>query len=279
MSNARPAQPEVNDSAGLLRFAARIEYNGTGFSGWQAQKHNVRTVQSELEHALSRVADHPVSVITAGRTDTGVHATHQVVHFDSSARRSSRAWVMGSNRFLPSDIRVHWVTSVENAFHARFSALSRSYRFIVLNRPVASSVLAGLVTPEFRPLSLPKMQAAAALLRGEHDFSSFRAAGCQAHSPVRTVSSIALTRVDDFIFLDITANAFLQHMVRNIAGSLIEVGYGKRDLNWFSEVLDARDRTLAGVTAVGDGLYLTGVLYPEEFGLPSRSSTVTYWGT
>ncbi len=260
------------------RYAACVEYQGAGFNGWQRQKHKSRTVQAVLEQALSKVADHPVSVITAGRTDAGVHASHQIVHFDSDSERSSFAWCRGTNRFLDRDVRVLWVCEVSEDFHARFSALSRSYRFIINNNPICSALYGSLTTHEFRPLQIDVMAEAGALLLGEHDFSSFRAAGCQAHSPVRTVSEFNLASQDQWVWFDITANAFLQHMVRNIAGALIEIGCGKRDLHWMRTVLEATDRTKSGITAGAQGLYLTGVGYPPEYSLPSSSKQVAYWG-
>ncbi len=261
-----------------MRFAARVEYDGFAFSGWQSQKGQVRTVQSQVEEALSKVADEPITVITAGRTDTGVHATHQVIHFDSKADRNLFAWCRGANRFMDRDIRLRWVHEVRNDFHARFSAISRSYRFIIYNQPIAPALNRHYLTHEFRPLDPGLMVAAGRFLLGEHDFSSFRAAGCQAHSPVRTVSHFALESNGAFIWFDITANAFLQHMVRNIAGALIEVGCGKRDLAWFASLLLAKDRTQAGITAEPQGLYLTGVDYPAEFALPSARATMQFWG-
>lgn len=269
---------EPNPNSNSLRsYAARIEYDGAHFSGWQRQKGRVRTIQGELEAALSKVANTMVTVITAGRTDAGVHSTHQVIHFQSSSERSLFAWIRGANRFLPHDIRVHWVHEVSNRFHARFSALSRSYRFIIYNRPIASALYRNYATHEFRPLDVQAMSTAGELLLGEHDFSSFRAAGCQAHSPIRTVISFSLEQSGSWIWFDIKANAFLQHMVRNIAGSLIEVGYGKRDKKWFSNLLNQQDRTAAGITAKANGLYLIGVEYSKEFALPSTTAPVVYW--
>jgi len=260
-----------------MRYAACIEYHGAGFSGWQAQKFDVRTVQSELEKALSKVADAPVAVITAGRTDTGVHASHQIVHFDSSSPRSLDAWLLGTNRFLPLDVRVSWVVEVSDDFHARFSAVSRSYRYIIFNRPMASAILGKNTTFEFRYLDFDRMEQASASLKGEHDFSSFRAAGCQASSPVRTVTSLSLNKSGEFIWFDITANAFLQHMVRNIAGALIEVGYGKRETNWIDYLLEVKDRTKGSITAEPNGLYLCGVEYGSEFSLPTTYKSVCFW--
>ncbi len=261
-----------------MRYAACVEYDGSNFSGWQAQKHNVRTVQGEVEAGLSKVADEPVAIITAGRTDTGVHASHQIIHFDSTADRSLFAWCRGANRFMPHDVRLLWVEPVSDEFHARFSALSRSYRFVIYNAPIQSALFRSLSTHEYRPLDIERMQKAGSALLGEHDFTSFRAAGCQAHSPVRTMLHFNLCRQGDWIWFDVKANAFLQHMVRNIAGCLIEVGCGKREIDWFSELLEVKDRKLAGVTAPPHGLYLAGVDYPAEFTLPSNNKLVSYWG-
>ncbi|NND82493.1 MAG: tRNA pseudouridine(38-40) synthase TruA [Gammaproteobacteria bacterium] len=260
-----------------MRYAARVEYDGTDFSGWQTQKHDVRTVQQEVERALSKVADHPLGIVTAGRTDTGVHATHQVIHFDSDAGRSEIEWLKGCNRFMSHDVRLHWVRQVDDEFHARFGAISRSYRFIIWNESINSAISRNYATHEYRDLDAGLMAGAGELLLGEHDFSSFRAAGCQAHSPLRTVQKFSLSQQGQWLWFDITANAFLQHMVRNIAGALVEVGCGKRSIGWFEDLLEVRDRTRAGITAAANGLYLVGVEYPPEFALPSQSSAVALW--
>ena len=261
-----------------MRHVACVEYDGANFSGWQAQKHNVRTVQQQVEKALSKVADHDIEIITAGRTDTGVHATHQVIHFDSDAERDTFAWCRGANRFMDQDVRVLWVRPVSSEFHARFSALSRSYRFIIYNNPIQSAIFRSASSHEYRSLDPMRMSEAGRSLLGQHDFSSFRAAGCQAHSPIRTVSEFYLDSCADWIWFDIKANAFLQHMVRNIAGSLIEVGCGKREIGWIKDLLRKKDRTLAGITAPPHGLYLTGVEYPKEFDIPSDTNLVRFWG-
>jgi len=261
-----------------MRYAACVEYDGTNFSGWQAQKHDVRTVQEVLEGALGRVANHDTPIITAGRTDRSVHATHQVIHFDSSADRSEFAWCRGTNRFLDHDVRLRWVVPVDAEFHARFSALSRSYRFIIYNAPIKSALYRNYATHEHEELDPIEMASAAQVLLGEHDFSSFRAAGCQAHSPIRTMHKLTLNWEGQWIWFDLTANAFLQHMVRNIAGCLIEIGSGKRSKQWLADLLEIRDRTKAGVTAAPNGLYLAGVEYPPEFPLPTQHNNVSFWG-
>ena len=261
----------------LRRYAACVEYDGSGFSGWQTQKGSIRTVQSLVEAALSKVANSPVSVITAGRTDTRVHASHQIIHFDSDVDRPEFAWCRGANRFLAKDVRLRWVQIVDNEFHARFSALSRSYRFIIYNDPIQSALYRNHVTPEAKPLDPQKMAEAGMALLGEHDFTSFRAAGCQAQSPIRTMQHFNLMSNGPWIWFDVQANAFLQHMVRNIAGSLIEIGCGKREVDWMAEVLEKKDRTLAGVTATANGLYLVGVEYPEKFAISSSRQNVCYW--
>ena len=199
------------------------------------------------EKALSEVADESINIITAGRTDTGVHATSQIIHFDSNAQRSDFAWVRGSNTHLPKDVRIQWVQQVNEEFHARFSALTRSYRYIIYNRPVHSAIHYEVSTFEYRQLDELLMQKAGEVLIGEHDFSSFRAAGCQAKSPVRTVHEFELHRKDCWVWFDIKANAFLQHMVRNIAGVLIEIGCGERSVEWINEVLEQKDRTKGGI--------------------------------
>jgi len=254
-----------------MRVALGVEYEGSDFRGWQAQQEGVRTVQVCLEKALGKVADHPVAVICAGRTDAGVHATGQVVHFDTEARRSLRSWVLGSNSNLPKDISVVWAQSVPASFHARFSALARRYRYVILNRPFRSALQRQQAAWFHKPLDATRMNAAGRYLLGEHDFTSFRALGCQARHPVRTVYSLEVERRGDLIVLEVEANAFLHHMVRNIAGVLMAIGTGERPLYWVQEVLEVRNRTLGGVTAPPEGLYLINVCYPEEFDLPSAS--------
>jgi tRNA pseudouridine38-40 synthase len=249
-----------------MRIVCGVEYNGAGFFGWQRQDH-ARSVQADIEAALSRVANHPVQVVCAGRTDSGVHATWQIIHFDSQAERSERSWVLGANANLADDARLLWARTVDDDFHARFSARARSYRYVVLNREVRSALFHHQVTWHYRPLEVSRMQEGARYLLGEHDFSSFRALACQAHSPVRTIHRLDVTRGGEYLYLDVVANAFLHHMVRNIAGVLMAVGHGDREPGWVQDILNRRDRTQGGVTAPAAGLYLVGVSYPERYGI------------
>jgi tRNA pseudouridine38-40 synthase len=250
-----------------MRIAAGVEYDGRRFHGWQAQG-DERCVQDTVEAALSRVADARIRVSCAGRTDAGVHALGQVVHFDTQVHRPERAWVLGANTALPNDVSLLWARPVPDGFSARFSALSRSYRYLILDRSARSSLLAGRVTWIHRGLDAEAMRIAAEPLLGTHDFSSYRALGCQAKHPVRTITELRVRRVGEVIELRVTANAFLHHMVRNIAGVLIAIGRGDRDVGWAREVLERRDRTQGGATAPPDGLYLEHVEYPAELGLP-----------
>ena len=252
----------------MTRYAIGIEYSGTRYCGWQRQSH-CESIQQFLEDALGFVANHPVALVCAGRTDAGVHAVGQVAHFDSDAERDTRAWLMGANCRLPRDLRIRWVTPVADDFHARFSARARAYRYIILNAAVASALFHDRVCWEFRPLDHERMHEAAQCLVGEHDFSSFRAVGCQAKSPSREVQEISITRHGELLYLDVKANAFLYHMVRNIAGSLMAVGRQERDRDWFSAMFAARDRQQADTTAPAAGLYLLQVWYPAQFNLPT----------
>jgi tRNA pseudouridine38-40 synthase len=253
-----------------VRIALGIEYCGTDFSGWQLQE-GARTVQGCVEHAVSRVADHPLRVVCAGRTDARVHAFGQVAHFDTAAERPPHAWVFGANSHLPGDVSVRWARPVGDDFHARFSAVRRRYRYFIYNSSVRPAVWRSRVAWEFRPLDEGRMREAAAHLVGEHDFSSFRSYACQAKTPVRTLHRLEVARQGDLVVVDAEANAFLHHMVRNLAGVLMEVGVGKRPPDWAREVLEARDRRLGGVNAPPDGLYLIGVQYPGRFELPHEA--------
>lgn len=251
------------------RVAARIEYHGGHYHGWQAQPHlSVPTVQEALEAALGEIAGELIRTICAGRTDTGVHGFAQVVHFDDPVGRSLKAWVMGTNRHLPPDIRVHWAKGVSSAFHARFSATARRYRYVICNSATPPALLNGMVSWWRHSLDIDLMSQAAVSLIGERDFSAFRAASCQAASPHRCVTSCEVTRRGDYVVVDITANAFLHHMVRNIVGSLLSVGSQSKSVQWFEQVLEGRDRTKAAETAPAEGLYLVSVAYPDEFCLP-----------
>lgn len=257
-----------------MRIALGISYNGANYKGWQRQPKHLSTVQAQLEVALGKVAAHPLSVVCAGRTDAGVHALGQVIHFDTSANRQPSAWLLGTNTHLPTDIRVNWAQEVPDSFHARFSAQARSYRYIIYNNPVHSAVFRSQVTWYRWPLDIERMQKAACHLIGTHDFTSYRAMGCQAKSPIRTVHHLTLQRSNQFIFLDIKANAFLHHMVRNITGVLMMVGTKKHEPEWALEVLQARDRTFGGITAPPAGLYLTTIDYPPEFNLSMTNETI-----
>lgn len=251
----------------VRRIALGVRYDGAAYHGWQTQ-HDYPSVQAELEHALSRVADHPVTLTCAGRTDAGVHATAQVVHFDSDADRTEYAWMFGANSNLSQDISVTWAKVVDREFHARFSATSRRYRYVLFNHSVRPGILRHAVGWYYQPLDAALMQQAGNFLLGEHDFSAFRGAGCQANTPNRRVVQLDVTRYRRMIVIEIQANAFLLHMVRNIVGVLIPIGAGDKPLEWAQEVLDSRDRRQAGVTIAPNGLYLVEVTYPEEFELP-----------
>ncbi|MGH1426499.1 MAG: tRNA pseudouridine(38-40) synthase TruA [Arenicella sp.] len=259
------------------RYALCVEYDGSLFSGWQTQL-GQRTVQEELEKAISRVADHDVAVVTAGRTDAKVHATGQIAHFDSFAQRDLLAWHFGINRFLPSDIRVHWVNIVDQDFHARFSAIKRSYRYIIYNNNIKPCLLRSYVSYQYRSLDVDKMNVAATAFIGEKDFSSVRASGCQAKTAVREILDLRVFRQGHWVWFDVTANAFLQHMVRNIAGMLMTVGYGDQKAEWVNDVIALKDRTQAGVTAQPNGLYLTQVAYTDRYELENFPPKPIFWG-
>ena len=251
-----------------MRIALGIEYDGTSYNGWQRQKNGLG-VQQRLEEALSAVADEDVEAVCAGRTDTGVHASGQVVHFDTSAKRSDRGWLLGTNTNLPPDISVAWVRHVDDAFHARFSATGRSYRYVILNRLQRSALHRHRAWWVYQPLDESRMDEAAQRLVGEFDFSAFRAAGCQARSAVRELTSICVARDGAWVTLEVSANAFLMHMVRNITGTLAAIGQGEQPVEWISDVLESRDRKLGGITAPPHGLTLVAVDYPPSFGIPA----------
>ncbi len=250
-----------------MKIALGIEYDGTKYFGWQRQR-DVQSVQEKLEKALSIVANHPVEVQCAGRTDAGVHGTGQVVHFETTSERKMVAWTMGANANLPKDIAVRWSTKVDESFHARFSATARRYRYIIFNSPLRPGILSSGVSHYHGELDEKKMHQAGQYLLGENDFTSFRAVHCQSRSPWRNIMHLNVTRHGQYVVIDIKANAFVHHMVRNITGSLISVGKGEQEPEWIKWLLEAKDRKLAGATAKAEGLYLVDVDYPETFGLP-----------
>jgi tRNA pseudouridine38-40 synthase len=254
----------------MPRIALGIEYDGSAFAGWQQQSH-ARSVQGELERALSVVAGHRLSLTAAGRTDAGVHALCQVAHFDTDAARPERAWVLGGTAESADDVTILWAREMPAHFHARHSATSRSYLYRILDRRMRPALARQRTCWARRPLDAEAMHAAAQVLLGEHDFSAFRAAECQSSTPMRRVLGVAVGRHGDVVEITVRANAFLHHMVRNIAGSLMLVGTGDRPGDWLREVLEARDRTRAGPTAPPQGLYFAGVEYPAEFALPCGS--------
>ncbi len=259
-----------------MRIALGVEYNGRGFCGWQAQA-GQRSVQSVLEAAVARVADHPVTLVCAGRTDAGVHASGQVVHFETTARRSPHNWRLGVSRHLPSDVAVPWASAVSDAFDARRSALARHYRYVLLNRAVRPGLCHGRVGWHWKPLDARRMHAAARCLLGEQDFTSFRAAECQAAHAWRRLDRVDVSRVGERLVIDVSGNAFLHHMVRNLVGSLCLVGAGARDVGWIEAVLRARDRRRAGPTAEAAGLYLARVDYADGM-LPANLSDAASGG-
>ena len=258
-----------------MRLAGGLEYDGSRFLGWQTQAQEP-TIQSCLERALSSVANHEVRVTGSGRTDAGVHALEQVYHFDTTAERSERSWVLGMNSQLPEGIAGLWIRAVDDTFHARFEARSRRYRYVILNRQARPALENGRVTWCREPLDAQAMNEAAQALKGEHDFTSFRASACQARHAVRDVREISVRRQAQYVMLDITANAFLYHMVRNIAGSLMKVGRGEEAPGWIAEVLAERDREAAGVTAPAEGLYFVKASFPPRFGLPRRTRSFPF---
>ncbi len=258
------------------RFAGCVEYRGSRYHGWQRQHHAI-SVQEIVENAIGRVANERITISPAGRTDTGVHAIGQVFHFDSSAIRQEFEWLRGTNTYLPSDISLHWVRPVVDEFHARYSALSRSYRYVILNRRVSPGYLDGLVTWHKDSLDTRLMQEGCRYFFGTHNFNAFRSSKCQNKNPVKTITWIDIARSGDWIWLDITANGFLHHMVRNIAGTLFEIGLGEQKPEWVGELLESRDRSKAGITAPADGLYFTNVTYHEKFTLPEPPEICRFW--
>jgi len=259
---------ELESSNFTTRVAMAIEYDGSQFNGWQTQNSGVPTVQQALQQALTTIANHNVKVICAGRTDSGVHATAQVVHFDTNAKRKMYGWVVGANKLLPKSVSVKWAKEVPLTFHARFSALQRRYRYLVYSSPYRQGIMKYGVSWERRSLNASLMNEAAQKLLGEHDFSSVQAAGCQAHSPVKTITNINVKQHGQLIVLDIQANSFLYHMVRNIMGLLIPVGAQEQSVEWIEKVIEQKDRKKGGVNALSHGLYFVSATYDECFDLP-----------
>ena len=257
----------------MTRIAVGIEYDGAAYSGWQQQA-AAHSIQAALEQALSRIADHKVETICAGRTDAGVHAREQVAHFDTQARRTSLAWLLGTNTELPDDISLSWVRTVPEHFHARYSALTRSYRYLILNRAARSALQARRALLVHQPLDIEAMQAGAQWLLGEHDFSAFRSSECQSHSPMRRLDSVRVSRNGAWVAIDVTANSFLHHMVRIIAGLLIMIGQGRVPPERVRDQLQLRQRGSSTATAPAHGLYLWQVDYPPQFGLPMDSAII-----
>lgn len=258
----------------MNRIACGIEYDGTGFRGWQAQTLDVRTVQAVVEKALARVADHPVRCACAGRTDAGVHAVGQVIHFDSANPRSEKAWLMGSNTHLPADVAVRWVRPVPDDFDARYSAVARNYRYLVIEGWDRPALWRRRALWSHRRLNTEAMTAAAEPLLGEHDFSAFRSAECQANHAVRRLERLQVHRFGATVSIDVRANAFLHNMVRILVGTLLCVGRDERPADWPAELLAGRERTAGGATAPAHGLYLLGPSYPNEYNLPGPRETI-----
>jgi tRNA pseudouridine38-40 synthase len=255
-----------------MRIALGIEYNGHGHYGWQAQP-GLPTIQGALESALTIVANEPIFLFCAGRTDANVHATGQVVHFDTHAKRHIDAWIWGTNSHLPASIVVKWARHVDYNFHARFKAMARRYRYVIYNHPIRPALLTSRATWHYYPLDITRIREAGKFLMGEQDFSSFRSSQCNSKSPMRKVTEFTINRHGDFVVIDIQANAFLHHMVRNIVGTLMKIGSGNKGPEWMKEVLDAKNRRVAAETAPPDGLYLARVDYPEPYIFPVSEGT------
>jgi tRNA pseudouridine38-40 synthase len=264
----RPGAPALREAR---RVAALVEYDGTDYAGWQSQVHS-SSIQDAVQAALSFVAGHPIVAICAGRTDSGVHALGQVIHFDTQAKRTPRAWVLGANTKLAPSIALQWADEVDMGFHARHRASTRVYRYIILNRSERSALHHARVAWMHRPLDAARMHEAAQVLLGEHDFSAFRAVECQSKTPVRRMQAIDVHRSGDYVHFDFTANAYLHHMVRNIIGTLIDAQAHNDPSGQVAEILAGRDRRQAGFTAPASGLYLWRVNYPPHFGIPSASA-------
>lgn len=263
----------------MKKLALGVSYRGTAYYGWQKQKHSSNTVQHHLENALSAVANHTVEVFCAGRTDSGVHGTGQVIHINTDAVRSLHGWKMGANTHLPKDIRINWVQPVTADFHARFSAVYRRYQYIIADDCLGDAIFNGLITPCRYRLNTNLMHEAAQCLLGEQDFSSFRAAQCQSNTPYRHIDFVNVYRNRRFVIIDIQANAFLYHMVRNIVGSLMLIGQEKKPVNWLLEILLAKDRKQSAATAIAAGLYLVEVGYHSMYNIPKDDVRLPFSGT
>jgi tRNA pseudouridine38-40 synthase len=269
LGSIQPENTQGATSVAPYRYALCVEYAGACYNGWQIQKNDeVPTIQGYVQKALSVVANEPVSVVCAGRTDAGVNGTYQIIHFDTTAKREGRAWVLGANSNLPDDIALRWAIPVDNTFHARFSARERRYRYLIYSHPVKPALLSKGITWTYKTLDLERMRAAGDHLVGLHDFSSYRAVACQANSPVREIKALNVYRSGELIVIDVQANAFLQHMVRNIAGVLMTIGAGEAAPIWAKEVLEAKNRCAGGITAPSSGLYFVDVKYPDVYPLP-----------
>ncbi|MFT5116219.1 MAG: tRNA pseudouridine38-40 synthase [Parasphingorhabdus sp.] len=260
----------------MHRYAASVEYDGSGFCGWQSQI-GVHTVQDAVEQALSKVAAHSLRVVVAGRTDTAVHATAQMIHFETNVVRSDNNWLRGVNTYLPDGVCLHWVKSVDSSFHARFSARRRSYRYIVCKQRMRPGILRNLVTWDHRCLNIDAMRQAATHLIGKHNFNAYRAASCQSKTPVKEIYNLSIGNVDKWCWIDVEANGFLHHMVRNIVGVLMTIGAGDRSPDWSLEILRSEDRRRGGVTALPNGLYLTKIQYDDQYELPDTPSKPRFW--
>ena len=257
-----------------MRVALGVEYDGAPYCGWQSQSEKCG-VQDFLENAISKIAEQPIRTHAAGRTDTGVHALMQVVHFETETVRPDSAWVRGVNAFLPASVRVQWAKLVDDEFHARFSAKQRCYQYLLANQPTAPAIYADKAGWYHLPLNVAAMQQAISFLQGEHDFSAFRASECQANSPIRNLTVATIEAHGNFIIFNFSANAFLQHQVRNMVGALVYVGKGKYPPEFIKNLLDNKDRTLSPPTFSPSGLYLTGVAYDEKFELPKTQRALT----
>lgn len=257
-----------------MRVALGLEYDGAGFCGWQSQI-NGCAVQDCLEKTLQKLTGHELRISAAGRTDTGVHALCQVAHFDTIKVRPMSAWVRGVNANLPRNLRVLWAKQVDDSFHARFDAEQRSYQYLLVNQPVAPAIMLGKAGWFHLPLDVSAMQEAATYLVGEHDFSAFRAAECQAKSPIKQLHRAEISKVGNYLLFDFCANAFLHHQVRNMVGALVYVGKGKYQPEYLAQLLESRDRKQSPPTFSPDGLYLTGVKYDAKLGLPETQRSLT----